>query len=530
MKGILAKEQKWILYILPLLLMGIIYIIKSYFFLPHDFANYYFGAYFLENGSFSKIIYDPTWFNQKIFEIQKNVFASYSPNTPFLALFFVPFTLFSFSTAKIVFNSLSLILFLYTLKNIFTTYKISNIHYVTVFLVFLIPIKNNILFGQVYLLLFFLISEGFLAYKQEKKLKMGILWSIAILLKVFPLILFGFLLFQKKIKSFLVLAFCTAIILTISISVNGFDAWLYFIENILPKANKGEISGEFIKGYQSILMFLKHVFIHNEIKNPDAIIHSPSIYYLLLIVSKLLIIGYGLLITWNQKSKLLRFSYWILASYLLSPYGSSYSNILLIILLIQLLRENSKDYLVLFGVAILFLICNFPFHYTYNLPLPFSFLKLFLYLSLWCLIFFKKINLAKWHLSILSISLCVSAIFLWNNDEKKINPDTNYLLEKDQHQALIYDYYVENEVLMYKYWAEEGSQTKSTDINVKSINYEISIKNNQIYHGATKITDDPSNKYKPAIINEDTLIYLSDTQRGYGFYTFRKIILTKNKY
>ncbi|MBW1295769.1 glycosyltransferase family 87 protein [Aquimarina litoralis] len=524
------KQPKWILYILPLLVVGIIFLIKSFSFLPHDFANYYYGAYFLENGSFPKIIYDPTWFNQRIFEIQEKVFASYAPNTPFLALFFVPFTLVSFSTAKIIFNAISLILFLYALKNLFTTYKISNIHYVTVLFALLIPIKNNILFGQVYLLLFFLISEGYLAYKQEKKIKMGILWSIAILLKVFPVILFGFLLFQKKFKSFFMLSLCTGVLLIISIYINGFSSWLYFVENILPKANRGEISGEFFKGYQSFLMLFKHLFIYNDIKNQNAIIHSPNLYYVFLMVSKLVIIGYGFLITWHQKSRLLKFSYWILASYLLSPYGSSYSNILLIIPLVQLLKEEPQNYISILGVFTIFLICNFPFHYTYSFPLPFSFLKLFLYLLLWWFLFYRKVNVTKWHVGVLSLSLCISILFLLPKTEKDINPATNFLFKNDQHQALIYDYDIEKGVLSYKFWTLEGSQTKKANIDIENVDYDVNLHNNQIYYNDIKITDNPSKKRKPAIINKDTLIYLSDTQRGYGFYTLRKIILKTNTY
>ncbi len=520
-------KNKSLVYLLPLLCLGVYYIVKSVSFLPHDFANYYFGASFLENGKFLTNIYDPTWFNLKIHSLQQGVFASYAPNTPFLALFFLPFTILNFTAAKLLFGSLSLVLFLYTLKNLFQFYSLPNRYMIWLPVILFIPIKNNILFGQVYLLLFFLISEGFLAYKKKKYIHMGILWSVAIFLKIFPVILFAFLIFNKKLKALIYLGACSLVILTLSVTINGFDSWLFFLENVLPKSSRGEISGEFVKNYQSILMFLKHFFVFNEIKNPNPIINSAFMYHFFLALIKLIVLGYGILITYKNSSDIKALSYWILATYLLSPYGSSYGNILLIFILVYSISKKIKPLNIIILLVSVFIIANISSNYYREFPLPLSFLKLLLFLLITIFLFISTLPKLKSHYSVLIFSLIAATILTLAHYNKPAISEYHYLLD-DQHQPLIYDYDIENNELLYTYWTIDGSKTKNSKYKLFTITYDdLNIQNSQIYYKGIQITNTNSNKLKPAIINENELIYLSDYDRGFGFYAFRKINLNK---
>ena len=54
---------------------------------------------------------------------------------------------------------------------------------------------------------------------------------------------------------------------------------------------------------------------------------------------------------------------------------------------------------------------------------------------------------------------------------------------------------------------------------------EVNIKNNIIYINNKKIALPKSNKKKAMLINKTTLLYLSDLNRGYGFYSLRKLKL-----
>ena len=78
---------------LPLLLLCFFYAYKAIAFPIQDFANYYFGGTFLAEENFNSDVYFPYEFNKAISALgYQNIFASFAPNTPFLALLFSPFS------------------------------------------------------------------------------------------------------------------------------------------------------------------------------------------------------------------------------------------------------------------------------------------------------------------------------------------------------------------------------------------------------------------------------------------------------
>ena len=87
---------------------------------------------------------------------------------------------------------------------------------------------------------------------------------------------------------------------------------------------------------------------------------------------------------------------------------------------------------------------------------------------------------------------------------------------------LIYDYQIKNKQLTYFYWNENGENSKSIPFRY-TINQKITIVNNQVYYNKKQLTFDTSNKLKPILIDNKTVLYLSDFDRGIGFYTIRKI-------
>ena len=111
----------------------------------------------------------------------------------------------------------------------------------------------------------------------------------------------------------------------------------------------------------------------------------------------------------------------------------------------------------------------------------------------------------------------VSIIFINENETLK----TDYLLDKNA-PILIYDYKIENQKLTYFYWKENGENSKSIPFkHNKTQNLEIV--NKQIFYNNKQLTFDTSNKLKPILIDDKTLLFLSDYDRGLGFYALREI-------
>lgn len=502
-----------------LVLLCLIYTLKATNFPIHDFANYYFGAQCLVDGNFDSSIYFPFNFNKAISDLgYQNVFVCYAPHTPFLALFFTPLTLFTVTKAKIIFNLISTFLLIFSCYRLFDFYKINRKYLLILPLLFFVPIKNNLLFGQVYFLLFFLLTETLISYEKQQFKKTGFFLSLAILLKIFPVLFLAFFLFKKQFKPL----FCTAIISSLLIGFSfiftGFDIWIFFIQSVLPKASNGEVANAFVDNYQSVFMFLKRILVFDAVENPYSFSDVSSFFPIIILAIKIGIITLGYFITKKSKNNLQIFSFWILASILLSPYGSTYTFILVIFPILALCNSKLSNYKKIVFAGILFLINNLPLSLFIEKTFPFSFLRLFLFVAfslLFLLYFFNKSILAK--------PLLISILIItFGNFFKYEKLENSKPLLAEETPILIYDYTIKNNQLTYFYWNESGGNIKNINIKIDSWK-ELEIKNQQIFYNKKQLTFDKNNKLKPILINNKEVVFLSDENRGIGFFNIKKL-------
>lgn len=514
MKQYISKYYPFI----PLILVCTFYAFKAISFPIHDFANYYFGSKFLVDGNFNSTIYFPYEFNNSIANLGfKNIFASYAPNTPFLAVFFFPFTFTSVLKAKIIFNCISIILLLVSINRLFNYYKIDFRYLIFIPILFFFPIKNNLLFGQVYFFILFLLSEALIAYEKEQFKKMSVFLSLAILLKVFPVLLFLIFIFKTQFRPFIYLIISCLLLFIISLFFTGVDIWVFYIQNVLSKASNGEIANSFVTNYQSIFMFLKEFLVFDATENSNAIFNNPTLFLNLVLVFKLVLITIGFYITRKTANTLFVFSYCFFIIILISPYGSTYGLILLLFPFISVLKHSYSNIKKVFFSILFFLINTIPLSYYIKNEFPFSYIRLFILITLFMVfinLYYKKIN---WKI-VTFISIIPILLLPVFKKSKTIN--SYYFLDKNA-PILIFDYKIGNNNLSYFYWNEKGENSRSIPIKVRGTK-ALTIINNQVYHNKKQLTFDKSNKIKPILIDNKTLLYLSDYDRGIGFYTLRK--------
>lgn len=509
----------------PLILLCAFYTYKAIDFPVHDFSNYYFGGKFLADGKFNSTIYFPYEFNKAISNLgYSGLFTSYAPNTPFLALVFYPISFLSLATAKLVFNSISILLFIYSLNRLVLFYKINRKYILLIPILFFVPIKNELLFGQVYFLLFFLLSEFWLAHEKGQPKKMAIFLSLAIFLKIFPILLIFVFLFKKQFKPLIYIAISCSLVFLISVLFTGFDIWIFYFKSVLTKASNGEISGAFVDNYQSVFMFLKRLMVFDEIENPDAFFNSPIIFFALTSALKIGLIITGYFVGKRESNSLFVFSYWILTTILISPYGSTYTFILLLFPFLVLVKSDSSNIKKGIFLSFLLLINNLPLVYFMENTFPFSYLRLFVLILFFILFLFLIYGKVKWEIIALCTVIPSLLIALFKKPEIE---NSTYFLYKNA-PILVYDYKILNNQLTYFYWAEEGEKTKSIPLETQTA-INIELKNNQVFYNKKQFTFDKSNKLKPMLINNKTLLYLSDYDRGIGFYSLRKLNLNVQK-
>jgi hypothetical protein len=217
---------------------------------------------------------------------------------------------------------------------------------------------------------------------------------------------------------------------------------------------------------------------------------------------------------------------WLMASILISPNGSTYSLVLLLFPLLALFSEKNTLGTRFMIMLLVLLICNIPVHYFEQLTFILQFPRLYLMLLLFSiLIFYEGVRVNYLLLSSLLILFIAMQVQPLNLFSSSTTDNSSYLLSKEEH-LLIYDYDVKNGQLVYNYWSDEGPALAETGIPLSITGDKfVEVKNNQLYYKGKKITNTADRKLKPEMMNDNTIIYLSDKNRGVGFYTLRKLKL-----
>ncbi len=489
------------------------FLFKSLHFPFHDFGNSYFGAYLFLKGKFDLGIFDPYTFNKRIFEEGfSSIFASYNPNPPSVSLLFIPFALLNPFWAKLTFNVLSSALFLISLYQFCAHRSFDKRYLAALPFLFFVPIGNNLLFGQSYLLLVSLLLFGFMAYEKEKRFLFSILWALAIFIKVFPIVLFVFVLFKRDWKSFLSLFMACLFLLGCCVLLQGGKVWHFYFFHVLPQNSQGNISSSYVVSYQSFYMFFKYLFVKEPLLNPSPFVDSVYTFQFLLAIIKGILAAFACTVIFKKKS-LFAFGFLFLCSLLFMPYGSSYGSILLLPLYVACLSELKPVRLFIISVLV-FLISNLNVGYFHLLPPPLQFPRLFLLTVFFVYVCFSMAIFPPWKW----IAFC-SFIFMMTIDWTSPNlKSKESLLVNSEHHLLLFDYGVEKGTLYYDYWNDKGPNRQYTSLKIASVSDEgIKLQDNQVFFHHRQLTFSSGTKLKPKRFG-NRLVYLSDQGHGQGFY------------
>jgi hypothetical protein len=483
-----------------------------------DYAGYYFGSKVLLQGNY-QTVYDTYSLNALIAEKGfTGVFVSYTPFPPFTSIVLAPFLLLPVAASKIVFNIFSATIFIWVLTRTIKYFSIPGRVVWLIPILFFIPLRNNIFFGQAYLLLFALLMEGFLAYKKGKPVVAALLWGVAIVFKLFPLVVVFFLLVKKEYKQALYCIAACAVLGLVSLAFNGFASWQYYVFTIFPRANSGELNNSYTYLFQSAFMLMKNLFVYDEVQNPQVFINSMPLFIILMAMFKAVMLACCVGLTLQRKTtSYIAFAGWVIASLLLSPNGSSYSLILLLIPLLAL--ANSKAVYVYAGMALVFLICIISVQALAKWPLLLQFPRLYV-----MLLFFSLILVVTGARFPLKMGIAFFALLLLVDISKLFAPKDNstYLLK--QKLPLLYDYTIKDKRLVYYYWDEKGPHEIITNYPVQEASTDdVYIQNNQLYYKDQQLTSTPDRKQQVMLINNTDIVYLSDKGRGFKFYSLRRI-------
>tara|TARA_R110002073_G_scaffold258681_1_gene421659 strand:+ start:8356 stop:9609 length:1254 start_codon:yes stop_codon:yes gene_type:complete len=311
-----------------------------------DFNNYYTAAKLIVEKEPIHKFYDYEWYQNQAKQMGIEAGAKFSPFPPITAYIFVPLTLWDSLTAKRIWlgiNIFLLIILLFRVKKI-TTWSL---HRSMLFIsLFLLPISNCLNYGQLYLLISFLLVEVLShAYFSKKPKLIGAIIGILTSLKYLPILFLGYVINQQKkytIFVSLILAIVVPSLIIYWVDPKSFNAFFQHFQSHI-QGNLPE-QGQYAMSFQSVDSLLNNLFVFNGSENPLPLIDAP---YLKSIIKFSLYGGiFGLLFFFFKKEQYQitsRFmSVSIIGAFIILPATASYHLLLLLWPLLYLFKELLK--------------------------------------------------------------------------------------------------------------------------------------------------------------------------------------------
>lgn len=502
------------------LLFGVMLVVLGWNAAIGDWGNYYYGAHANLAGH-KALIYDPGMFNYYVEAWQgEKTFLSYTQVPPLSLLVYLPFTFLKVGTAKLVFICFTYLICIFSITQIFKKLQIDLKWSLLLPLLFFLPFRSNVDLGQSYFLLIALLAGGWLARENKKWILAAFLFAFAIHLKIFPAIVLLWFLVEKDWKMFGATICVVGILFAASLPFIDWEIWKYYGTEVLPRLAKGEITNTYATAYQSMQVMLKQLFVPDQLHNPSAPFDLPFVFQFGNIIWSGIILLAAFLFSFDKKQpSFLRFSAWLLAGILITGYGSTYGLLLLIFPAIAIINHatlsRSIKVLLLLLIA---LVCNMPVSWMMSFSFPFSFLRLIFMLFLFAGIIYAF--RPRWN-KIALVALSIPFLSLVNTNAQE--EGSNYFLKKEP-SLLITDFRIESDTVIYTYRDGNGLHEASevfpehiNEIEEGKTSPHFAYWNGVEYHF-------PGERISGLlVINKKYLLYLSDKNRGVGFYTIRRL-------
>lgn len=544
MNAYIKENKTFLRYLLPTAVLCFYFLIISYDAPLHDFSNSYFSARLVHEGIPPEtVIFDIYAFNSYIWELgYTDVLVDFYVNSPFTLAAFYPLAYIEDAyLAKFVFNSISVLLFLAGLFLLAKkTIPDSKWLLLCIPILFYVPIRNQILFGQSYFIVFFFVVAGYYVLEKRKEYGTGILLGFAALLKFFP-VFYGIpLAFQKRWKA---IGFCilgTLLFVIVGVSITGYSLWELYFTDILPHTFSSKTTTDYRVNYQSLDVFFKFLFVEDSYYNPDAWIADERIYAIANWITKAIIIGSAIGLSIRKKNNTFALlAIWVTTLFLAQGRTATYAQILWIIPLFVIFplfqhkertisnvparysKQRIQVVSVLLLLGLLLLICNFPFRELGDKPIFIQFSRIWLVVLL-SITMYKFID-TTFHLKYIALTFVVLFPLSYSALKGVEEDESQYALSEKQH-FMIYDFFEDQGKLSYKALGRNGDETIQTEIPVTSFDTEsITIKDHQLYKGNRLITRNSSLKKKPVLVNDSRVYFLTDHHSRRGAFTLKYI-------
>jgi len=246
-----------------------------------DFPNYYLAARIVHEGTDPSRAYEWLWLQRQKDhrDIDQRVIGLV-PITPFSTLAMWPITRMPPLVAKRVWLAVNLALLIasaFVLRSI-TGLTLSQIG---ILIEISFPLHRNLLYGQYYVVLPFILAAACWACLRQKRAIAGSLVGIGIAVKVFPVLLCFYFLRKKEWRSLVACAFTCVFAALLSIAVFGWSLHRIYIFEVLPWTLRGDCLDPYNLASSSFSSLLHRLFIYEPQWNPHPAFAVPWLFAIL---------------------------------------------------------------------------------------------------------------------------------------------------------------------------------------------------------------------------------------------------------
>jgi hypothetical protein len=329
-----------------------------------DFPNYYLVARLLREGYSLDRVYDWIWL-QRIKDhwgIDQSL-VGFAGLTPFSALPIFPLSIFSALTAKRIWIVVNLILLAGSTELLHRSTALGRRRIWLLALLAILPLRTNFLFGQMHLLVLFLMVLAWYFHHRNRELACGACVACAAALKVYPLLFVLFFLWKRQWRAALATLATAVIIVLIGSLWMGKDLLSVYALQMLPRSLQGETLDPYNFHAASAATLFHHLFLFEPALNPAPAFDSPSLYAVLYPLWQVAIFLPLLAVLrpspTDPDREQMEWAAFLFCLLVLSPVPSSYHFVVMIlpvILCVDMLLRRNKPALALAATSLYFLI------------------------------------------------------------------------------------------------------------------------------------------------------------------------------
>jgi hypothetical protein len=244
-----------------------------------DFPNYYLAASLYRQRVPLDRVYEWRWFQRQKDHLQiEQRSVAFAPNPPTCALPVLPLAGMAPLTAKRVWLILNLGFFALALWLLRRVTDLPWRRLLLLSFLCILPLHENFLFGQYYVLILLLIAAAYFAAHHGWRLTSGSLLVDAAFLKIFPAFFLILFLRKRNWRAAAGLVLTGAALAALSVLMFGWNVHKIFLLEVIPRALHGDQLGPYAAEFNSFTALCHRLFLVEPELNPVPWLNSPMVY------------------------------------------------------------------------------------------------------------------------------------------------------------------------------------------------------------------------------------------------------------